>query len=91
MQPSFNFSPSLPPSLPVLLSPIPKGAQYDPMKYNNLAAIAINHLAKKMPLQWSAVTVTAVTVTVGYSDSFANPRFITNKTPLLTVTKNRLQ
>ena len=30
-------------------------------------------------------------VTVGYSDSFGNPRFITNKTPLLTVTKNRLQ
>ena len=42
-------------------------------------------------LQWSAVTVTAVTVTVGYSDSFGNPRFITNKTLLLTVTKNRLQ
>ena len=42
-------------------------------------------------LQWSAVRVTAVTVTVGYSDSFGNPRFITNKTPLLTVTKNRLQ
>ena len=42
-------------------------------------------------IQWSAVRVTAVTVTVGYSDSFGNPRFITNKTPLLTVTKNRLQ
>ena len=42
-------------------------------------------------LQWSAVRVTAVTVTVGYSDSFGNPRFITNKTPLLTVTKNWLQ
>ena len=41
-------------------------------------------------LQWSAVRVTAVTVAVGYSDSFVNPRFITNKTPLLTVTKNRL-
>ena len=37
-------------------------------------------------LQWSAVRVTVVTVTVGYSDSFGNPRFITNKTPLLTVT-----
>ena len=35
--------------------------------------------------------LTAVTVTVGYSDSFGNPKFITNKTPLLTVTKNRLQ
>ena len=33
----------------------------------------------------------AVTVTVGYSDSFGNPWFITNKTPPLTVTKNRLQ
>ena len=42
-------------------------------------------------LQWSVVRVTAVKVTVGYSDSFGNPRFITNKTPLLTVTKNRLQ
>ena len=42
-------------------------------------------------LEWSEVTVTAVTVTVGYSDSFGNPRFITNKNPLLTVTKNRLQ
>ena len=31
--------------------------------------------------------MTAVTVTVGYSDSFGNPRFITNKPPLLTVTK----
>ena len=39
-------------------------------------------LAIPKPLQWSAVTVT-----VGYSDSFGNPRFITNKTPLLTVTK----
>ena len=29
-------------------------------------------------LQWSAVTVTAVTVTVGYSDTYGNPRFITN-------------
>ena len=38
-------------------------------------------------VQWSAVRVTAVIVTVGYSDSFGNPRFITNKTPLLTVTK----
>ena len=37
------------------------------------------------------VRVTAVTVTVVFSDSFGNPRFITNKTPLLTVTKNRLQ
>ena len=55
MQPSFNFSPSLPPSLPVLLSPIPKGAQYDPMKYNNPAAIAIKNLAKKMPLVWKTV------------------------------------
>ena len=26
-------------------------------------------------LQWSAVRVTAVTVTVGYSDSFGNPRW----------------
>ena len=42
-------------------------------------------------VQWSAVRVTAVTLTVCYSDSFGNPRFITNKTPLLTVTKNRLQ
>ena len=42
-------------------------------------------------IQWSEVRVTAVTVTVGYSDSFDNPRFIINKTPLLTVTKNRLQ
>ena len=33
------------------------------------------------------VTVTVVTVTVGYSDSFGNPLFITNKTPLLTVKK----
>ena len=39
-------------------------------------------------LQWSVVAVTAVTMTVGYSDSFGNPRFVTNKTPLLTVTKN---
>ena len=31
--------------------------------------------------------MTAVTVTVGYSDSFGNPRFITSKPPLLTVTK----
>ena len=37
-------------------------------------------------VQWSAVRVTAVSVTVGYSDSFGNPRFIANKTPLLTVT-----
>ena len=29
-------------------------------------------------IQWSTVRVTAVTVTVGYSDSFGNPRFITN-------------
>ena len=29
------------------------------------------------PLQWSTVRVTAVTLTVGYSDSFCNPRFIT--------------
>ena len=42
-------------------------------------------------VQWSAVTVSAVTVTVGYGDSFCNPWFITNKTPLLTVTYNRLQ
>ena len=48
-------------------------------------------MSKNSRLQWSAVRVTAVTVTVGYSDSFGNPRFITNKTPLLTVTKNRLQ
>ena len=27
-------------------------------------------------VQWSAVRVTAVTVTVGCSDSFGNPRFI---------------
>ena len=27
-------------------------------------------------VQWSAVRETAVTVTVGYSDSFGNPRFI---------------
>ena len=44
-----------------------------------------------LPAWARAVTVTAVTVTVGYSDSFGNPRFITNKTPLLTVTKNWLQ
>ena len=37
-------------------------------------------------IQWSAVRVTAVTETVGYSDSFGNPQFITKKTPLLTVT-----
>ena len=42
-------------------------------------------------IQWSAVTVTAVTVTVSYSDSFGNPRFITNKTPLLTVIQNWLE
>ena len=48
-------------------------------------------LPKIAQLQWSAVRVTVVTVTVGYSDSFVNPRFITNKTPLLTVTNNRLQ
>ena len=30
-----------------------------------------------LSIQWSAVTVTAVKVTVGYSDSFGNPRFIT--------------
>ena len=45
----------------------------------------------KKLLQWSAVRVTAVRVTVSYSDSFGNPRIITNKTPLLTVTNNRLQ
>ena len=27
-------------------------------------------------VQWSAVRVTAVTVTIGYSDSYGNPRFI---------------
>ena len=37
-------------------------------------------------IQWSAVRVTTVTDTVGYSDSFGNPQFITKKTPLLTVT-----
>ena len=37
-------------------------------------------------MQWSVVRVTVVSVTVGYSDSFGNPLFITNKTPLLTVT-----
>ena len=42
-------------------------------------------------LQWSGVIVTAVTVTVGYSDSFCNPRFIRTKRQAVTVTKNRLQ
>ena len=58
----------------------------------DLRVKSVGYFAKfvKM-LQWSAVRVTGVTVTVGYSDSFGNPRFITNKTPLLTVTKNRLQ
>ena len=42
-------------------------------------------------LQSPAVRVTAVTVTVGYSDTFGNPRSITNKTQAVTVTKNRLQ
>ena len=42
-------------------------------------------------LQWSAVRVTAVTVTVGYSDSFCNPRFLSTKRQAVRVTKNRLQ
>ena len=45
----------------------------------------------EMCIQWSAVRVTAVTVTVGYSDSFCNPRFISTKRQAVTVTKNRLQ
>ena len=50
-------------------------------------AAITSHARLSEELQWSAVRVTAVTVTVGYSDSFGNPRFITNKTPLLTVPK----
>ena len=46
---------------------------------------------KLLKLQWSAVRVTAVTVTVGYSDSFVSPRFIGTKRQAVRVTKNRLQ
>ena len=54
--------------------------------YNNGSVSIDGSQSDSSLVQWSAVTVTAVTVTVGYSDSFGNPRFITNKTPLLTVT-----
>ena len=40
--------------------------------------VPVTVLAIPDSLQWSAVTVTAVTVTVGYSDTYGNPRFITN-------------
>ena len=51
----------------------------------NWLSSSMNHI------QWSAVTVTAVTVTVGYSDCFCNPRFIRTKIQVVTVTKNWLQ
>ena len=37
--------------------------------------VSINHLAGKVVLR-SAITVTAVRVTIAYSYSFGNPRFI---------------
>ena len=60
-------------------------------RHTNSLAFKTNLIRVGRLIQRSAVRVTAVTVTVGYSDRFGNPRFITNKAPLLTVTKNRLQ
>ena len=47
-------------------------------RHTNSLAFKTNLIRVGRLIQWSAVRVTAVTVTVGYSDRFGNPRFITN-------------
>ena len=63
------------------------------LQYLQIFFLSADYLqnADNWRIQSPAVRVTAVTVTVGYSDTFGNPRSITNKTQAVTVTKNRLQ